>query len=512
MAETVKIFDTTLRDGEQSPGCTMNLKEKLQVARKLEELNVDIIEAGFAASSKGDFASIEEISKIVKNASVAGLSRLVESDIDLSADALKDAASPRLHLFIATSPIHMKYKLKMSPDEVIQSIERAVKYAKNKIGDIEFSAEDATRSDFDFLMRAVNTAVAAGATTINIPDTVGYSTPLEFSAFIKKIMENVISPEKITLSVHCHNDLGLATANSLAAVKSGARQIECTVNGIGERAGNAALEEIVMALNVRNNFYDAKTNINTSFIVPASRTVSAVTGSVVQPNKAIVGKIAFLHEAGIHQHGVMENKETYEIMTPEEVGYKQQQLILGKHSGRHAFEKWLTENNHVVTKEEEKELFKKFKQLCDKKKTITERDLEALVQNKISVGEEKFKLKRFVINVGNTITSTAVLTVTADGKDIEDVAIGDGPVDAAFKAIEKIAGVTPSLDDYNIRSITQGVDSLGEALVRLKYKDRYFKGRGLSTDVIEASIFAYIDAVNKLEAVVSEGGADENEG
>ena len=511
MTETVKIFDTTLRDGEQSPGCTMNLKEKLQVARQLEKLNVDIIEAGFAASSKGDFTSIEEISKIVTNATVAGLSRLVENDIDLSFDALKNAQNPRLHLFIATSPIHMQYKLKMSPDEVLSSIENSVKYAKTKFSDIEFSAEDATRSEFDFLIRAINTAIKAGATTINIPDTVGYSTPLEFSAFISKILENLVSPEKITLSVHCHNDLGLATANSLAAVKSGARQVECTINGIGERAGNAAMEEIVMALNVRNNFYNAKTGINTQFIVPSSRTVSAVTGSVVQPNKAIVGKNAFLHEAGIHQHGVMENKATYEIMTPEEVGYKEQQLILGKHSGRHAFENWLTENNHVVTKEEEKELFKKFKQLCDKKKTITERDLEALVQNKISVGEEKYKLKRFVINVGNTITSTAVLTVSVGGKDVEDVAIGDGPVDASFKAIEKIAGITPELDDYNIRSITQGVDSLGEALVRLKYNGHYFKGRGLSTDVIEASIFAYIDAVNKLEAVVSkEGSENEN--
>ena len=451
MTETVKIFDTTLRDGEQSPGCTMNLKEKLQVARQLEKLNVDIIEAGFAASSKGDFTSIEEISKIVTNATVAGLSRLVENDIDLSFDALKNAQNPRLHLFIATSPIHMQYKLKMSPDEVLSSIENSVKYAKTKFSDIEFSAEDATRSEFDFLIRALNTAIKAGATTINIPDTVGYSTPLEFSAFISKILENLVSPEKITLSVHCHNDLGLATANSLAAVKSGARQVECTINGIGERAGNAAMEEIVMALNVRNNFYNAKTGINTQFIVPSSRTVSAVTGSVVQPNKAIVGKNAFLHEAGIHQHGVLA------------------------------------------------------------KKTITERDLEALVQNKISVGEEKYKLKRFVINVGNTITSTAVLTVSVGGKDVEDVAIGDGPVDASFKAIEKIAGITPELDDYNIRSITQGVDSLGEALVRLKYNGHYFKGRGLSTDVIEASIFAYIDAVNKLEAVVSkEGSENEN--
>lgn len=497
MSEIVKIFDTTLRDGEQSPGCTMNLKEKLQVARQLEKLGVSVIEAGFAASSEGDFNAISEISKIIKHSSVASLCRMKKEDIDKSAEALKDAAHPRLHLFIATSNIHMEYKLKMSKDEVLDTIFENISYAKKKVSDIEFSAEDATRSDFDFLIKALNTAIKAGATTINIADTVGYSTPLEFSAFIEKIKKNLID-KNVIISVHCHNDLGLATANSLAAVKVGARQVECTVNGIGERAGNAALEEVAMALKVRCDFYGIKTDVNTQFIVPSSRLISAITGSLVQHNKAIVGKNAFLHEAGIHQHGVMANRLTYEIMTPEEVGYKDSPLVLGKHSGRHAFASWLEENNHIVTKEEEKELFKKFKQLCDKKKNISERDLEALIQNKISVGEEKFKLKRFVINVGNTITSTAVLTVSVDNAEVEDVAIGDGPVDASFKAIDKIANISPELDDYAIRSITQGVDALGEAMVRLKFGDRIYKGRGLSTDIIEASIFAYIDAINKI--------------
>ena len=395
MSDRLFVFDTTLRDGEQVPGCQLNTVEKIEVARRLESLGVDIIEAGFPISSPGDFQSVIEISKAVTWPTICALTRAVEKDIDYAAEALKYAKHKRIHTGIGTSEYHIRYKFNSTPEEIIERAVAAVKYAKRYVEDVEFYAEDAGRTENEYLARVVEAVIKAGATVVNIPDTTGYCLPKEYGEKIKYLMEHVDGIQNAIISTHCHNDLGMATANTMSGVLNGARQVEVTINGIGERAGNAAMEEIVMALNVRNNFYNAKTGINTQFIVPSSRTVSAVTGSVVQPNKAIVGKNAFLHEAGIHQHGVMENKATYEIMTPEEVGYKEQQLILGKHSGRHAFENWLAENNHVVTKEEEKELFKKFKQLCDKKKTITERDLEALVQNKISVGEEKYKLKRF---------------------------------------------------------------------------------------------------------------------
>ncbi len=497
---TIRIFDTTLRDGEQSPGCTMSLKEKLQVARQLEKLGVDVIEAGFAASSKGDFCAVQEISKILKTSTVASLSRCSKQDIDLAYEAVKHAQKPRIHLFLATSPLHMEYKLRMTPDEVERLAAQMVAYARQFVSDVEFSAEDASRSDIDFLSRVLTRAISAGATTINIPDTVGYMLPEEFGALVSEVKRRVPNISQAVLSVHCHNDLGLATAASLAAIKAGADQVECTINGIGERAGNASMEEIVMALRVRGDLYGADTNINTKQIIPASRLVSAVTGSFVQANKAIVGKNAFLHEAGIHQHGVMAKRETYEIIRPEDVGYKESGIVLGKHSGRHAFKSWLLENGHEVSEAEEDELFLKFKALCDKKKDITERDLEALVQNKLSAVEETYKLKRFVINVGNTITSTAILRLLENGREIEDVAIGDGPVDAAFRAINKLTGIGAVLDDYSIRSITQGVDALGEARVQLKFDGKIVKGKGLSTDIIEASIHAYLDAVNKLAA------------
>lgn len=493
----IKIFDTTLRDGEQSPGCSMTVSEKIHLAKKLEKLNVDAIEAGFAASSKGDFDSISEISRIVKNSQVASLARALKSDIDMSYNALKDGADPRINIFLATSPIHLKYKLKMTPDEVLHSAYESVKYAKTLINDVEFSLEDATRSDKDFLCKVIKTVIDAGALTVNIADTVGYMEPDEFMALINAVKAGVPNIDKAIISVHCHNDLGLATANSLAAVKAGAGQIECTVNGIGERAGNASLEEVVMGLKVRGDVYGINTSVITRNILSVSRTVSAITGSHVQPNKAVVGKNAFAHEAGIHQHGMMENRATYEIMSPTDVGYKETSIVLGKHSGRHAFSKWLEENGHMVTESEEKVLFSKFKKLCDKKKDVTDSDIEALLRNKYIAVEEKYKLSRFVINIGNTITSTAVLQIKSGSKLIEDVAIGDGPVDASFRAIDKISGLDTELEDYQIRSVTQGVDALGEAIVKLKIKNKNYKGRGLSTDVIEASILAYIAAVNK---------------
>ena len=497
MTETVKIFDTTLRDGEQSPGCTMNLKEKLQVARQLEKLNVDIIEAGFAASSKGDFTSIEEISKIVTNATVAGLSRLVENDIDLSFDALKNAQNPRLHLFIATSPIHMQYKLKMSPDEVLSSIENSVKYAKTKFSDIEFSAEDATRSEFDFLIRALNTAIKAGATTINIPDTVGYSTPLEFSAFISKILENLVSPEKITLSVHCHNDLGCAVANSLAGVLGGAGQIECTINGIGERAGNTALEEVVMALKTRASVYDATCNIDTTQIYRSSKMIYHIIGQSAPINKAIVGANAFAHESGIHQHGVLAAKETYEIISPESIGKTPNKMVLGKHSGRHAFEERLSELGFELTKEQLDEYFEKFKELCDKKKTVSDRDLEAMISTKSVAGV--YTLDRFDVHAGNYTSPSCVIRLKRDDQVLEEVALGDGPISAAYNAIDKIMHLPPHrLENYSIRATSEGRDTLGEVLVKVSCGDEIYNGRGLSTDIIESSILAYLHAANKF--------------
>lgn len=495
--KTIKIFDTTLRDGEQSPGCSMNLQEKIEVAHQLEKLNVDVMEAGFAIASPGDFISVKTIAETVKDTCVASLSRALEKDIDRSYEALKNAVAPRIHTFIATSPIHMQYKLKMSEDEVLNQAVEMVKYAKSYISDIEFSAEDASRSNPEFLYKIFSGVIAAGATCINVPDTVGYATPEEFYEFIVGIKNNVEGIEKVDLSVHCHNDLGLGVANSLAAVRAGATQVECTINGIGERAGNAALEEIVMALGTRHDVYDYATNVDTKQIYNSSRLISSITGVSVQPNKAIVGANAFAHEAGIHQHGVMANKETYEIMTPESIGLAKNTIVLGKHSGKHAFADRLKDLGYVMDEARLQNSFEKFKELADRKKDVSDMDLRALVEfDKFDIPTE-YKFDRFVINSGNKMTSTAVVKIIHKDEALEEAATGDGPVDAAFNAIERCTGISFTLKDYIVRSVTGGKDAQGEVVVKLQKDGRKSRGRGLSTDIVEASVKAYIDAINR---------------
>lgn len=510
MANLVKIFDTTLRDGEQSPGCSMNLQEKIEIARQLERLKVDVIEAGFAVVSPGDFASVKAVAETVKDCVVASLSRAVKLDIDRSAEALKNAVAPRIHTFIATSDIHLQYKLKMTREQVLARTTEMVKYAKQFISDIEFSAEDASRSDPAYLYQVFEAAIAAGATVINVPDTVGYATPDEMYALIKGIRENVPNIDKAIISVHCHNDLGLGVANTLAAARAGATQLECTINGIGERAGNAALEEIIMALNTRRPVYNMEHRIDTTQIHRTSRLLSSITGVQVQPNKAIVGANAFAHEAGIHQHGVLAERTTYEIMTPESVGLGQNKMVLGKHSGRHAFEDRLKQLGYTLEKNELDAAFEKFKDLADKKKVVLDGDIEALVVQKNVEIPEVYHLERFVINSGNTITSTAIIRLTKKNGDVhefEEVATGDGPIDAAFKAIDKIVGIVFTLDDYSLHSVTEGQDALGEATVKIRRDTELYTGKGLSTDVVESSLMAYVAAINKMLFDMNLGGS-----
>ncbi len=493
----VKVFDTTLRDGEQSPGCSMNLQEKIEVARQLERLGVDIIEAGFAIASPGDFQSVMTIAQTVKNATVASLSRALKPDIERAWEAVKDAEDPCIHTFIATSPIHMQYKLKMTPDQVLQQTIDMVKYAKSFCPKVEFSAEDASRSETEFLYRVFEAAIKAGATCINVPDTVGYSMPEEFYQLIAGVKNHVAGIEKVDLSVHCHNDLGLAVANTLAAVRAGATQVECTINGIGERAGNAALEEVVMALSTRKDLYPVTTNIVTNQIYNSSRLISSITGVPVQPNKAVVGRNAFAHEAGIHQHGVMANRATYEIMTHESVGLPANAIVLGKHSGKHAFAERLREMGYVLDDEQVAVSFEKFKELADRKKEVSDPDLRALVEmDKFEIPGE-YVLDSFVINSGNKMTSTAVVKLLRQDETAEEASTGDGPVDAAFNAIERCIGESFTLEDYIVRSVTGGKDAQGEVIVKLKNNGSSVRGRGLSTDIVEASIRAYIDAINR---------------
>ncbi|GAB1476384.1 2-isopropylmalate synthase [Bacillota bacterium] len=494
----IKIFDTTLRDGEQSPGCSMNLKEKIQMAKQLERMKVDIIEAGFAISSPGDFASVRAVAETVKESIVASLARTTKEDIDRAWEAVSVAAQPRIHTFLATSPIHMKYKLNMTPDQVAEQAAAMVKYAKGHCGDIEFSAEDATRSEPEFLAKVFSGVIKAGATTINIPDTVGYTTPDEFYNFLIKIQELCPELSKVDISVHCHNDLGLGVANSLAAIKAGASQVETTINGIGERAGNAAMEELVMAIKTRRDIFNAETNIETTEIMRASKLLTTITGVKVQPNKAIVGENAFAHEAGIHQHGVLKNKETYEIMTPESVGLTKNSMVLGKHSGKHALRSKAKELGFDLTEEALERAFEKFKAVADKKKNIYDGDIEALLSKEAVQVPKTYQVKSFVINSGNSITSTAVIEAIKDDKIIEKVSRGDGPIDAAFRAIGKIVGKQMRLEDYQLHSVTEGMDALGDALVKISSNGKSYAGRGLSTDIIEASIHAYINAVNKM--------------
>jgi 2-isopropylmalate synthase len=494
----IKIFDTTLRDGEQAPGCSMQLDEKIEIAKALEKLKVDIIEAGFAVISPGDFESVKSVAQIIKDCTVASLARAVKKDIDAAYEAVKVAVSPRIHTFLATSPLHMQYKLKMTEDRVLEVIKESVSYAKKYVGDVEFSAEDAMRSEPAFLAKAVFTAIEAGANIVNIPDTVGYATAADMINMLTYLKQNVKNIDKAEISVHCHNDLGMAVANSLAAVTAGATQIECTMNGLGERAGNAALEEIVMALNTRKNYFGGQSRIDTTQIYRTSRLIYNILGIKPPLNKAIVGANAFAHEAGIHQHGVMANRETYEIMTPQSIGLPTNKMVLGKHSGRHAVEDRLKELGYTLTKEELDSVFESYKDLCDKKKVITDIDLEALLKHK-KIETEGYKLIRFTVNSGNYVTGNAVVKLSLNDKTFEEVAIGDGPIDAAYKAIDKIIkGNKRSLENYSIHSVTEGKDALGEAVVKVKSGDDYVTGRGLSTDVIEASILAYINAVNKL--------------
>lgn len=500
MGRTIRIFDTTLRDGEQSPGCSMNLNEKIEVARQLEAMKVDIIEAGFAIASPGDAAAIAAIADTVKDSTICSLARCVEADIDAAYHAIKRANAARIHVFLATSPVHMEYKLKMTPDQVIERIAQSVAYAKKYLPDVEFSAEDACRSDLDFLCRAFATAIEAGATTLNIPDTVGYMAPQEYADRVRYIRAHTPGIENVVLSCHCHDDLGMAVANSLAGVEAGIDQIECTINGIGERAGNASMEECVMALRVRQDYYKVDCNIDTKQIYRSSRMIQTITGVPVAPTKAIVGANAFAHESGIHQHGVLANKQTYEIMTPESVGIPQNAIVLGKHSGRHAFEDRLIALGYHLDREKIDKAFSKFKLLADKKKVIKDRDLEALVGAvPVSGGNERYSLVNFVINSGNSITSTAVIRVQHGDEVIERVAASDGPINAAFRAINKIVGREVVLEDYSLKAITEGEDAQAEAIVKISIDGSdWVTGRGVAVDVIEASIKAYINGINKF--------------
>lgn len=500
MVDKIIIFDTTLRDGEQCPGASLNTNEKLEVARQLKRLKVDVIEAGFPIASPGDFEGVKLIAQIVKGCTIAGLSRAVKGDIERAWEAVKYSERPRIHTFIATSPIHMKYKLQLSPDKVLEQSVEAVKYARKLCPEVEFSAEDASRSAPKFLYKIFEEVIKAGAKIINIPDTVGYAQPEEFGELIKSIKENVPNIDEAIISVHCHNDLGLAVANSLEAIKNGAVQVECTINGIGERAGNASLEEIVMALKTRKDLYGKLTQINTHQIYSASKLVSRLTGFVIQPNKAIVGKNAFAHEAGIHQAGMLKDRTTYEIMTPQSIGLEGSNLVLGKHSGRHAFKKKLEEMGYSLDKEKLNEVFDKFKRLADKKKEIFVEDLEAIVSEEI-IGQipETFKLEYFNINTGNSTLPTATVRLLYQDKNLEDAACGDGPVDASFKAIDRITKFKIKLIDYNVRALTRGKDAQGEATVKIKdEKGNIFVGRSISTDTLEASIRAYLKAVNRI--------------
>ena len=497
MPAKIKIFDTTLRDGEQTPGVNLNIQEKLEIARQLQRLGVDVIEAGFAIASPGDFEAIKAISQNIKGVTIASLCRAVEKDIDRAWEAVKFAEMPRIHTFIATSDIHMKYKLKMTEDEVYERAIAMVKYAKNYCENVEFSAEDATRSNPEFLYKIVEGTIAAGATVVNIPDTVGYTTPAEFGKLIYNIRSNVKNIDRAEISVHCHNDLGLAVSNSLAAIINGAIQVECTINGLGERAGNAALEEIIMGLETRQDFYNIGHNIDTKQIYRTSKLITNYTGVVVQPNKAIVGSNAFAHESGIHQHGVLSEKSTYEIMTPESIGLTQNRMILGKLSGKHAFEERLKELGYSLSQDEIAKAFEKFKQLADKKKEVTDRDIEALAGENVLEVAEIYNLDSFQINSGNKTISTAMVSLIRNGNVITEAATGDGPVDAAFNAIERASGVSLELEDYGLRAVTEGKDALGEVTVKVLRNDNRFIGRGISTDIMEASVKAYLNAINR---------------
>jgi 2-isopropylmalate synthase len=500
--EKLIIFDTTLRDGEQSPGASMTSDEKLRIAKALEKLKVDVIEAGFAVSSPGDFASVKSIAETIKDSTVCSLSRAIIADIESSAEALSGAYSGRIHTFIATSPIHMKYKLQMNPEQVLEQAVKAVRCARNLINDVEFSLEDASRSEFDFMCRIIEGVIDAGATTINIPDTVGYGFPQEYGDIIGKLIRNIPNSDKAIFSVHCHNDLGLAVSNSLAAVMQGARQVECTINGLGERAGNAALEEVVMAVKTRKDIFPVETYIETTQIAATSRLVSSITGFPVQPNKAIIGANAFAHESGIHQDGVLKFRETYEIMSAQDIGLQTNKIVLGKLSGRAAFVARLEElGTHFKNKDVLNQAFSRFKDLADKKREIYDEDLQALVSD-TQLDESNGDL--ITLESLEVLSKTgqppfASLTLMHKGELYDSSSGGDGPVDAAFKAIEKLAKSDTQLKLYSVNAITAGTDSLGEVTVRLEKGGRIVNGQGADTDIIVASVKAYLHALNLIQ-------------
>jgi len=494
----VIIFDTTMRDGEQSPGASMNLEEKKRIAAVLEEMGVDVIEAGFPIASNGDFEAVREIAKQVKTSSVAGLARASKKDIDRAWEALQGAARPRIHSFLSTSPLHMKFKLQMEPEAVHQAIIDSVTYARNLCGDVEWSAEDASRTEHDFLCRCVETAIKCGAGTVNIPDTVGYAIPDEFAALIKMLFDRVPNIDKAIVSVHCHNDLGLAVANSLAAIGAGARQVECTINGLGERAGNAALEEIVMALRTRQNVLPYKTGIHAEVITRASRLVSTVTGFPVQPNKAIVGANAFAHESGIHQDGMLKHAGTYEIMTPESVGLTRSTLVMGKHSGRHAFKSKLKELGFELGDNAIEEAFRRFKDLADKKKDVFDEDIVALVDDEVVRSNEHIRFVSLQVICGSKGPQQADLELEIDGVVKQTRALGDGPVDATFKAIRQLFPHEARLQLFQVQAVTAGTDAQAEVTVRLEENGKTVNGQGADTDTLVASCKAYLHALNKL--------------
>jgi 2-isopropylmalate synthase len=493
------IFDTTLRDGEQSPGASMNLAEKIEIAHALKELGVDIIEAGFPIASPGDFEAVQAIARQVEGPTICGLARCNADDIDRAWEALRDGPKPRIHVFLATSAIHREFKLKMAKEEIIRRAVEGVERAKSYCADIEFSPEDAARTELDFLAEVVERAVAAGATTVNIPDTVGYAVPSQYAAAIRHLKQTVPGIDKVVLSVHCHNDLGLAVANSLTALHEGARQVECTINGIGERAGNCALEEVVMAVRTRADYFKLETTINTRRLYPTSRLVSHVTGLVVQRNKAIVGQNAFAHEAGIHQDGMLKERTTYEIMNPEDIGLAQTELVLGKHSGRHALRQKVRDLGYHLDDNQLQKVFESFKLLADRKKEIYDADVEALAESQIHDGPALWTLENFHVGAGTgSLPMAAVTLVHAEGRKVTDAACGDGPIDAIFTAIERIAGISVKLRDYQVRSISGGEDALGEARVEIEHNDKLTRGQSVSTDIIESSALAFLQAINRL--------------
>lgn len=499
MTDQLIIFDTTLRDGEQSPGASMTKDEKVRIAKALERMRVDVIEAGFAIASKGDFEAVQAVAKAVQDSRVCSLSRALDADIDRAGEALKPANASRIHTFIATSPIHMKMKLRMEPDQVIENAVRAVKRARQYTDDVEFSPEDAGRSDTDFLCRILEAVIDAGATTLNIPDTVGYNLPHQFGDLIGTLRERIPNADKAVFSVHCHNDLGLAVANSLSAVMNGARQVECTINGLGERAGNAALEEVVMAVRTRQDMFPCDTHIDTQHILAASRLVSGVTGFLVQPNKAIVGANAFAHESGIHQDGVLKNRETYEIMRAEDVGWNTNRMVLGKHSGRNAFRSRLLELGIQLESEQElNTAFTRFKELADKKHEIFDEDLQALVSEVVATTDERISLISMKVCSETGETPVASVTLSVDGNEVQTQTSGSGPVDAAYKAIESIVQSHTELQLYSVSNITTGTDAQGEVNVRLEKGGRIVSGQGADTDIVIASAKAYLNALNKI--------------